>query len=94
MPASLSPLVWLKILICRLHLAAVLGLIEFCYRCGRRVNQVWHVDDALWDVVSGPAGQQKRNIRCISCFDKMATEKGLMLRWAAQPEPRRKDASR
>lgn len=77
----MSLLVLLKIAICRLHLAGVVGLIEFCYRCGRRVNQVWYVDDELWREVSGPP--KCRNVRCVSCFDKMAREKGLFIRWTA-----------
>lgn len=61
-------------------LARRMLLVEFCHRCGRRVRNVWHVSDELWAKVHGP-GQSPW---CLSCFDREADDKGMILYWTAQ----------
>lgn len=73
------PLVLLKLAICRLGLAGVVGLVEFCHRCGHRVRDVWWAHPELWRevVCAGDAG-----VRCLRCFDAECRERGKFISWA------------
>lgn len=53
------------------------GLPEYCQVCGRRQPIVWHAPDRLWLEVNGREG----GVLCPECFDRLAAEKGLWLRW-------------
>ena len=54
-------------------------VIEYCHCCGAEQSLVWHVPDDLWMLVA----EDKRAIYCPECFDRLAEEKGLLLRWTA-----------
>ena len=73
-------LVHLKRALCRLHLAGVVGLVEFCGTCGRRVRDVWWAPDALWREVTGE--QHGGGVRCIRCFDRECYARGKLLQWS------------
>lgn len=63
--------------------AKVMLVIEFCHDCGRRVDQVWTADDALWARLLG----DDPGPRCIGCFNKRAFAAGLFVRWVPRVEP-------
>jgi hypothetical protein len=55
---------------------------EKCMECDSMVEQVWHVDDELWNNISGyPEGN---GILCTRCFDRKAQELGIYLYWTCQ----------
>ena len=64
---------------CKLRLDEIFGLIEYCHRCGRRVNQVWMATDKMWSDIVGISGG--RGVRCIDCFDLEAAAKDVALHW-------------
>jgi len=58
-------------------------MAEKCMNCESMVEQVWHVDDGLWNKLSGyPDGN---GLLCIRCFDRKAQEQGIYLYWTCQP---------
>ena len=80
---SVNWLAALKTLLCKFT-----TLIEFCHRCGVRQPVVWWCEsDEVWKQVTGCDGN---GIYCPTCFDKMAAEKGISIRFIAtadSPEP-------
>ena len=50
---------------------------EFCHRCGRQQESIWHVPDWLWAAVVG----RKYGIVCMRCFDQMADHRAILIRW-------------
>ena len=66
----------IKRLLCRFIL-----VIEYCDCCGVRQPLIWHVPHSLWMYVT----EDENAIYCPKCFDRLAGEKGLLLRWTAQP---------
>lgn len=82
----LRPLVLLKLTICKLHLAGLFDLIEFCHRCGRRVRNVWWAHPELWNEVTGMG---EGGVRCASCFDIECGERGVRVVWHPIVESRR-----
>jgi hypothetical protein len=79
----LHPLVIAKVAICKLGLAGVFDLIEFCHRCGRRVHEVWHGSDALWNAITGMG---EGGVRCVRCFDRECRDRGVLLMWEPRVE--------
>lgn len=76
-----------KELLCTLHLAGVVDLIEFCRDCGREQPVVWHVDDELWRSVTqyrGPEWAEGSGVLCLECFDRDASRWVGLLRWTAE----------
>ena len=75
----------------RLWSAYALGhACETCQRCGREYL-LWHADDELygrvtgmwpepWDDGSGRT-ELAGGLFCLGCFDQMAEERGISLRW-------------
>jgi hypothetical protein len=57
-----------KWLVKKLHLAGVVGLIEYCDDCGIRQPLVWYAADELWLAVTGDVG----GVLCPECFDRRA----------------------
>ena len=66
---------------------------ETCQECGRRYL-LWHADDDLYGAVTGrwpspPAiswtgewcSESATGLFCLVCFDRMACDKGIVLRW-------------
>lgn len=80
------PLVLVKLLICKLRLADVVGLMEFCHRCGRHVRNVWWTHPELWYEVVGVG---YAGIRCLDCFDCECQERGILIVWHPRVETRR-----
>lgn len=68
---------FIKRLICKLGLAAKLGLIEFCFFCGREQPLVWWSADSLWHAVD----EGRNMIYCPECFDREALKRGFLIRW-------------
>lgn len=66
---------WAKLFLCRLGFGA--SLIEFCGKCGTKVDQVWRAPDEMWLEGTGA----REDVRCISCFDKTLEAQGKILRW-------------
>lgn len=87
----LHPLVLLKVAICKLGLAGVFGLIEFCHRCGRRVNVFWRASPGLWNHVTGMGDG---GVRCVRCFDHECRARGLSLMWVPRIESSKDSAGR
>lgn len=57
-------------------------LIEFCDDCGRRQPLVWWCEDSeLWHDATGGHGSH-----CPECFDKRASNLGIILRWYPRPQ--------
>ena len=55
-------------------------LSQFCWVCGRS-NTVWFWSDKnVWDRIA-PSNRYRHGIYCVSCFDKMARQKGICLAW-------------
>lgn len=59
---------------------------EVCQRCGRPVGVVFHVPDAVWEVVTGharfPDGEAAPGILCIRCVNELYAERAHdFLRW-------------
>lgn len=59
---------------------------ETCQRCGRPVQLVFHVPDAIWEAITGnarsPGGEAGGGVLCPVCVDQLAEAKGLpFLRW-------------
>jgi len=50
---------------------------EHCQKCGRDYEYVWGVSDELWGEVTGI--KNKNGLKCIYCFDREATEKGIII---------------
>ena len=67
----------LKQLLCKLHLAAMVGMIEFCAKCGIRQPIVWRASNDLWFVVTGKA----EGVLCPKCFTDRARALHLLLEW-------------
>ena len=60
-------------------------IIECCYRCGIRQPLVWWCsNDELWREVTN--FKEGNGIYCPNCFDRMAKEKGIAIRWLAVEE--------
>ena len=56
-------------------------LCEFCRRCGRQQPLIWWcADDALWERITGWKGN---GILCPECFDKLARDQHVLLRFLA-----------
>lgn len=52
---------------------------ELCRRCNRRYPTVWQAPDDIFQQVTGITNGS--GLLCISCFDVMAREKGVILFW-------------
>jgi len=74
-----------KWIICKLHLAGVVKLIEYCDDCGVRQPLVWYSPDEVWREVTGAVG----GVLCPKCFDIRGKRKGLLLYWTPTIEVRR-----
>jgi hypothetical protein len=58
-------------------------MVEFCQRCGVRQTLAWTCDsDALWWGINGT----KNGVLCPDCFDKLAWDKGIYIKWHAIEE--------
>ena len=67
-------LAWLKTL-----LAKAMLVDEFCHRCGVEQPLVWWCDNPhMWTEITGG---HDNCILCPKCFDDMAKERGLLLKW-------------
>jgi len=74
-----------KNLLCRLHLAGLVNLVEFCDTCGIRQPLVWYAADAVWLRVTGDPG----GVLCPRCFAEKAVRAGLFIRWVPQIDSER-----
>lgn len=74
-----------KWLICKLHLAGMVNLVEYCDDCGVRQPLVWYSADQVWREVTGEVG----GVLCPRCFNDRAGRKGLLLYWSPVIEHRR-----
>jgi hypothetical protein len=64
-------------------LAKYFLIIESCDRCGIRQPLVWWCEDnELYKRVTGT----ENGIFCPKCFDKMAEQKGIFIRWIPREE--------
>jgi hypothetical protein len=68
-------------------LARFVLLIEFCHRCGRRVDFIWWTNDALWRALRG----DDPGPWCARCFDREARRRGALAYWAVTLGPERAD---
>ncbi len=59
-------------------------LIESCQACGIEQPLIWTADDELWKKVTGILDGS--GIYCPKCFDELATEKGIFIRWIPTEE--------
>lgn len=71
--AKSAPKSWLAHI--KTFMARHMLMHEFCHRCGMRVRHVWWSDDELWSALSD------YSILCLDCFDDLALERGMLLRW-------------
>lgn len=55
-------------------------LIETCLRCDREQPIVWEAGPGLWAMVAD-FDPPERGVLCPECFDDLAREQGLGLRW-------------
>jgi hypothetical protein len=57
---------------------------EACQLCGRDYL-LWHADDDLYGLVTRrwprPGGECGGGLFCLACFDRLADEQGLDLKW-------------
>lgn len=67
----------LKSALCRLGLADLLGLSEYCERCGKCVRDYWWASPGLWHEVMAEYGQ----VRCLRCFSQECYSRGIIVRW-------------
>lgn len=65
------------------HLAISERLTQHCDRCGRiDTNQSFWTSDYLWQAIKDKAQDYpEHGCYCISCFDRLASDKGIMLMW-------------
>ena len=56
-------------------------ILEFCHQCGRDVDTVWWASDDVWERVRG----ENQNPLCPHCFERLAEQSGVPLRWWATP---------
>jgi len=64
-------------------------LIEYCEDCGSKQPLVWWSGNALWERLTNhatPNGDNAAGILCPRCFDRRATDAGLLLRWRPEIE--------
>ena len=74
-------LAWLKTL-----LAKVVLVDEFCHRCGVEQPLVWWCEDQrLWTEITGC---HENGILCPDCFNKLAKNRGLLIKWFPKIEVR------
>jgi len=78
-------------LLTALGLNDLLHLVQFCDRCGRsgRLWVSWWADMSLWEAVAGNVNGHHHGCYYPNCFDWLARQKGVFLRWkpeAAHPE--------
>lgn len=67
-------LAWLKTL-----LAKVMLVDEFCHRCGVTQPLVWWCESPqMWTEITGC---HENGILCPKCFDDMAKDRKLLLKW-------------
>ena len=52
---------------------------ERCQKCNIMYDHVWHAPDEIWEEVTGITDGS--GLYCITCFEDMAIEKGVWLRW-------------
>lgn len=72
----------IKFLICKFW-----TVIEFCERCGRRQPLVWWcISNPLYGEITGKTSGN--GAYCPECFDKLASDKGIAIRWLATEEYR------
>lgn len=58
---------------------------EICCYCGGGVNAVWWCPDkALWQQLTG--WENGGGVACMRCFEGLATERGVFLKWTATTE--------
>jgi len=53
------------------------GLILPCGDCGQKTNFDYEVTDELWNAIVPRS--KKRGVICLSCLDKRAKDKGILL---------------
>lgn len=66
------------------HQRLGLTVVEYCDRCGRRQPLIWWSDDDLWLLLNHGV---HAGAYCPECFDGLAAERGLLLRWKPECHP-------
>lgn len=54
---------------------------EKCQKCDKRYPYVWATSNDLWQKITN---KETGGLYCVTCFDKMAREKGIYLNWEAK----------